>query len=263
MNAMSMETFLWTTLGAFLTLSIFSFLYKDNPFYKFAEHLVAGVSAGYFTIILFHNGLKPNLFDYLSDGSPYFLWLNSANPEYLIPALLGVLMWTRFSRKWSWVSRWPMAIYIGIGVGVSIPLAMRNSVNMQLLSTMRPINWGNFLGNGYLDATAGISQIIIFLGMLAALFYFFFSKEHVGVFNGIAKFGIGILMVGFGTTFGFTVMARISLFAQRIQSMGDWSKTAWADSTYLIFWFLVCGLFVVIGLFELFSFLKKKGQPVT
>jgi len=34
-----------TWVAAFLTLSIFSFLYKDNPFYKFAEHLMVGVSA--------------------------------------------------------------------------------------------------------------------------------------------------------------------------------------------------------------------------
>ena len=33
--------------AALLTLFIFSFLYKDNPFYKFAEHLFVGVSAGY------------------------------------------------------------------------------------------------------------------------------------------------------------------------------------------------------------------------
>ena len=46
MEAMSFGTFIWTTLGAFLTLCIFSFLYRDNVFYKIAEHLVVGVSAG-------------------------------------------------------------------------------------------------------------------------------------------------------------------------------------------------------------------------
>ena len=32
-----------------LTIAIFSFLWKDNPIYKFAEHLVVGVSAGYWS----------------------------------------------------------------------------------------------------------------------------------------------------------------------------------------------------------------------
>ena len=68
MELMEFDTFLWTTLGAFLTLCTFSFLYKDNPFYKFAEHAVVGVSAGYFAIILWHTGLQPKLFNQLRDG---------------------------------------------------------------------------------------------------------------------------------------------------------------------------------------------------
>jgi hypothetical protein len=237
-------------------------LYRDNPFYKFAEHLVAGTAAGYFVIILWHNGLKPNLFDYLSDGHFYLLWLDSAHPHYLIPALLGALMWTRFSRKWSWVSRWPMAIYIGIGVGIAIPLGMRNYVNMQLLASMREISWDNFLGNGYLDATAGFSQLLIFVGMLAALFYFFFSKEHKGIFSGVAKFGIGILMIGFGATFGFTVMARISLFIQRIQSVGDWSELSINQGgIFFIIWIFICLLIVALGIYEVISFIRRKNQP--
>ena len=35
-------------IAALLTLCVFSFLYKDNPLYKFAEHLFVGVSAGYY-----------------------------------------------------------------------------------------------------------------------------------------------------------------------------------------------------------------------
>ena len=32
-------------VAALVTLAIFSFLYKDNPVYKFAEHLYVGVAA--------------------------------------------------------------------------------------------------------------------------------------------------------------------------------------------------------------------------
>ena len=260
MQAMSFGTFLWTTLGAFLTLCTFSFLYKDNPLYKFAEHLVVGVSTGYFAIILWHNGLQPNLFDFLKDGNFYLLWLNANKWWYIVPAILGLMMWTRFSSKWSWVSRWPIAIYIGIAVGVEIPLIMRNSVNMQLYSTMRVFNWGNFLGSGYLDPAGGISQIIIFIGMIAGLFYFFFSKEHVGLFKGVAKFGISILMIGFGASFGYTVMARISLFIQRIQSIGDWTSTSFKDGAFMAIWLIICGIFLILGILEFVKFLGKRRQ---
>ena len=116
---MDFTTFFWTTFATFLTMATFTFLYKDNPFYKIAEHIITGVAAGYFAILLWHNGLIPKLvFERLDDGDWYLLWLNSSKPWYLIPAFLGCLMWTRFSQKWQWVSRWPMALVL---ISLAIP----------------------------------------------------------------------------------------------------------------------------------------------
>jgi len=228
---MDFSTFLWTTFGAFLTLATFSFLYKDNPFYRFAEHLVVGVSAGYFAIILWHNNLVSNLFQRLADGDWYFLWLNSSRPEYLIPGLLGALMFTRFSKNYSWVSRWPMALYIGISAGLAIPLELTNRVIRQFEAMMIPIHWDPFFGATYLDPTAGYSEIIATVGTIAALIYFFFSKPHTGAFGGVARLGIWVLMIGFGASFGYTVMARISLLINRIQFLDkNWIQNAF-DST--------------------------------
>ncbi|MBT5714752.1 hypothetical protein HOI71_27140, partial [Candidatus Poribacteria bacterium] len=43
----SQEIGIW--IAAALTLCLYSFLYRDNPFYKFAEHLFVGVAQGYIT----------------------------------------------------------------------------------------------------------------------------------------------------------------------------------------------------------------------
>lgn len=230
---MDFATFLWTTFAVFVTLAIFSFLYKDNPFYKFAEHLVVGVSAGYFVVILWFNGLVPNLFKKLGDGDWYYLWLNASEFWYIVPGILGVMMWTRFSKTYGWISRWPMALYIGIATGLAIPLEMSNRVNKQLAATMVDIRWSEFFmrEGSVLDIGTGLSQVIIFVGALSALIYFFFSKEHKGLLGSVATFGIWILMIGFGASFGFTVMARVSLFIQRIQFVDqDWIQTAF-DTT--------------------------------
>ncbi len=262
---MDFGTFLWTTLGAFLTLATFSFLYKDNPFYKLAEHLVVGVSAGYFVIILWHNALVPLLFQRLSDGDWYLLWFNSSTPWYWIPAILGAMMWTRFSRNYAWVSRWPLALYIGIATGLAVPLEMANRVNKQLYASMANIDLGNFWGQGFLDATAGYSQVIIFAGAIAGLFYFFFSKSHTGVFGGVAKFGIWILMIGFGASFGYTVMGRISLFINRVQDLGLWGEAAFNASNpnhsgwfLAVFWIMVMGVAAYIVV-ELVKFARAKA----
>ena len=265
---MEFITFIGMTFAVFVTLATFSFLYKDNPFYKFAEHLVVGTSAGYFVIILWHNALVPNLFQKLADGDPQYLWLNSQAPYYWIPAILGVLMWTRFSKNYSWVSRWPMALYIGIGAGMAVPLEMGARVNRQLYSMMeKGIDWTNFFGHGgfnLLDTQSGLAQMIIFFGSLSALIYFYFSKPHVGVLGKIANLGIWTLMVGFGASFGYTVMARISLFINRVQDVDAWGKAAF-DTTnenfhagfQVLFWLMTI---LVVGYVvrEIMTFLREK-----
>ncbi len=54
------EAFLITLNGLF-TLAILSFLFRDNPIYKFAEHLFIGVAAGYYVGLEWHNVFIPNL----------------------------------------------------------------------------------------------------------------------------------------------------------------------------------------------------------
>jgi len=253
---MSWETFLWTTLSVALTLCTFSFLYRDNPFYKFSESLFVGVGAGYFTIILIYNGLVPTLIDRLWVGQPWWqIW--GGRWWYIIPALLGVLMWFRFSKKKSWISRYPIAFYIGIATGVAIPLEMQNRVNRQLADTLLAPNFSA----GF---TAGISDIIIIIGVICSLFYFFFSVAHKGTFGGIAKIGIFILMVGFGASFGYTVMGRISLFIDRVQSIRDWVKMG-SDGTggMMAIVTIVSLAVVLLIILEIMRHLRNKAAEPT
>ena len=55
---------LW--IAGFLTLCVFSFLLGDNPFYKFAEHIYVGVSAGYWMCVGYWGTIKPEIVDPLS-----------------------------------------------------------------------------------------------------------------------------------------------------------------------------------------------------
>jgi len=198
---------LWNGLALFLTLSIFSILYKDNPFYKIAEHLVVGISTGYFAIILYYNSFIPKVWVPVIHESKFY---------YLIPTFLGILMWTRFSRKWSWVSRYPIAAYMGIGMGVAIPVTMQALILVPLYATMQPMGF---------TSMALFNNLLVAAGVLCALVYFFFSKEHTGTFGGLAKVGIWTLMVGFGAGFGLTVMGRVSLLIERFTFIRDYLQS--------------------------------------
>ncbi len=73
------------------------------------------------------------------------------------------------------------------------------------------------------EAFNSIDRLIILVGVLAVLFYFFFSLEHKGTVGAISRVGIIFLMVAFGASFGYTVMARESLLIGRFQFLlGDW-----------------------------------------
>ncbi|OQX71768.1 MAG: hypothetical protein B6D62_01420 [Candidatus Cloacimonas sp. 4484_275] len=106
------------TVAAFLTLCIFSFLYKDNPFYKFAEALLVGVSMGYAIPLVFENVFIPYAY------RPIFL---SHNYIIIIPAFIGILYIFRFSKNLSWLSRYPIVFFMGI-VGMGVPMSMHSSV---------------------------------------------------------------------------------------------------------------------------------------
>jgi len=182
-----------TWVAAFLTLCIFSFLYKDNPFYKFAEYLFVGVSAGYAIPLTWEQAMIPYVY------RPIFL---QHRYVLIIPAMLGLLFIFIFNRKLNWLSRYPIAFTMG-SIGLSVPMSMNSYVLVQVRGTMVPIQ--------------DINTFLVFVGTVMILLYFFFSKAHTGGYGKIVRVGIWYMMLGFGASFGYTVMARISLLIGRIQ----------------------------------------------
>jgi hypothetical protein len=200
-------------VAALLTLIGYSFLYKDNPAYRFAESLFVGVSAGYGLAIAYRMYIVPDLWTPIVDEGQL---------SRLIPAGLGMLMLCRFHPKISWLSRWPMAFTIGLGAGMTIPATLQARVLEQAKPTMvSPIvmSEGTVLAN----VMTSLSHCVLILGVLAVLAYFFFSKEHKGNYGRFCKLGIYFLMFSFGASFGYTVMARVSLFIGRVTFLlRDW-----------------------------------------
>ena len=206
-----METLgIW--IAAFLTLCILSFLYKDNPFYKFAEHLFVGVSAAYWAVYYYYNILLPNLIQ------PLF---GQGQLLFIIPLMLGIMMLMRLFPKVGWVSRWPLAFIVGTYSGYNLITYLQSNAVEQVRATLVPFvqieSWKNlFTGPGVITFLNAIAVPVVIVGVITGVIYFFFSKAHKGVFGGLARIGVWFLMIAFGASFGYTVMARISLLIGRM-----------------------------------------------
>jgi hypothetical protein len=211
-------------IGGLLTLMILSFLYRDNPFYKFAEHLFVGVSAAYWMVVGFWTTLIPNLIARLwpSHMGGVLPSATTNKPElmYVIPLIFGLLMLARLSPKASWLSRWAMAFVIGFAAGTNFTRYLQSDFVSQIHSSIEPIYSPGMSVMGTIGDI--FSNLVIFAGLLGALIYFYFSKEHKGAFGRVARFGIWVLMAAFGATFGYTVMARISLLTGRMDFLIKW-----------------------------------------
>jgi hypothetical protein len=199
-------------IAALLTICILSFLYKDNPVYKFAEHLFVGISAAYWAALSWHNILIPNLYQ------PLF---REGQILFIIPLLLGIMMILRLVPRVAWVSRWPLAFIVGTYSGYYFITYLQTNameqVRATLVSFIELAKWQVFFSQpGLITFLNAIAVPVMVVGVITGIIYFFFSREHKGVFGGLAKVGVWFLMIAFGASFGYTVMARISLLIGRM-----------------------------------------------
>ena len=237
------DTFLiagaWISAG--LTIFLFSFLYKDNPFFKVAEHLYLGAGMGWWFQVYLYGVLQPKV------------WIPLMNHDWMVivPALLGLSLITQFIPKISWVSRYGFTFLMGYGSGLAIPVGLSTDFISQIGGTIQP--FANLAG---MTAFAVFNSLLVAVGVICVLFYFFFSLEHKGVIKKASNFGIYFLMIYFGAAFGNTVMARFSLLYGRFDTLYSFSSAKYFYSTQLI----LLGMMVYFVIHALRSRSKKEEE---
>lgn len=220
---------LW--VAALLTLAIFSFLYRDNPAYRLAEAIIIGVSAAYWGVIGVWDSIVPKLFGALAHGwTTAHILPNLPAPTTQsqigmgIALALGILLLLRLVPAVGGISVWTMAFIVGITAGAKIISHVESDLLAQTVATMQPLVQpadGGFWTGATLWAS--LPSVLVVVGVLCCLTYFFFSVEHKGVVGSAARIGIMYLMITFGAAFGFTVMGRVALLSQRVEFLlDDW-----------------------------------------
>lgn len=202
---MSLSSNIWHWTAALCILGMWTFLYKENPAFRVAEHLFVGSSAGHAIGMAVGNIYR-------------YGWNPLVHQQQLllfVPVILGFMLYARFIPKFAWLSRWPVAFLVGVGTGQSIYTSLRTQVVNQSIGAMATLP----------GATTGatINAIIGLVGLLAVLCYFLFSIRRSGPLEGFSKLGRWIMMVTFGVSFGNVVSGRISvLLGELTKILGDW-----------------------------------------
>jgi hypothetical protein len=230
----------WVATG--LTLFIFTFLYEDNPFFKLAEHLYVGVSVGY-TIVKAYDTVLIRLI--------YEPMVKQGDWSLLIPLGIGALMLARYVPKAAWLSRIAFAFIVGVGSGLAIPRVISSFILKQIEDTVRPLvsivgGAPTFTFN-VLDPASNLNAIVLLVGVVSVLFYFFFSIEHTGPIRVAARTGIVFLMIAFGAAFGYTVMARMSLLIGRLTDLIEYAGPGYGRPTLWLAGVTI-GILVIWGL---------------
>ncbi len=213
----------WISLA--LTLMIFSFLYADNPVYKFAEHLFLGVSIGISCTEQYFGVIGPNLIDELLGG------------DYLkiVPLTLVVLFFLKLHKQLSYLARVSIAFLVAAYAGVKLTGEANANLMTQMADSMpnlAELYQAHGLWSWDADGGGVISGLIVVLGLAACLLHFYFSAPHKPAMQWVSRFGILMLMLSFGASFGYTVMGRISLCIGRVQEMLGLDRSA-AEVAYI------------------------------
>ena len=122
-------------IAAFVTLALYSFLYEDNPVYKFAEHLFVGVSAGYFIARSSRDVIHKKCLELLMTEPGY----GEARDWFLIvPLILGLMVLFKILPRQGWIARWPLSFMVGTGIGLQIISYLQSNCIAQVAATIKP-----------------------------------------------------------------------------------------------------------------------------
>jgi hypothetical protein len=186
-------------VGAVLTVAIYSYmLYKENPLYRLAEHIYLGIAFAITAVVAVQNTNRIAITPLLR-----------GQVVFIIPILLGLGMYTVFADEYRWISRYSIAMLVGVMIGVVTSGTLIPNIVNQVASTIAApdgssmMDWFNFLYVG--------------IGTICALSYFLFTREHKGILAPTARIGRLIVMIGLGVMFGNTVLFRMSMLSGRIE----------------------------------------------
>ncbi|HNB53300.1 MAG TPA: hypothetical protein PK530_15220 [Anaerolineales bacterium] len=211
-------------LGFLLTCMVLSYIFGDNPLFRFSVHLFIGVAAGFAGAVALRNVIYPNLvLPLLSVAGG-----DSSLPTLLslVPVGLSLLLLTKLFPQMGRAGNLSMAFLVGVGAAVAVGGAITGTLFPQTTSAMNQINL-NLIENATAPNTAFqdlISGIISISVTVLTLLYFHFTTrqnttERPAWLEAIAFGGQIFIALTFGVVFAGVYTAALTALIDRLNAL--------------------------------------------
>lgn len=191
-------------MGALCVFAVYSFLWKENRFFRAFQNLYVGLAAGYSLILAVRSVQRQALVPLTTKRD---VWS-------IIPMLLGIMLFARLSKRYAWIARYPLAFLMGLGSALSMK-AIESDFVRQIQASL--VSWKGATFGGTLN------NLILSFGTAFALLYFIFTFKPNPLVSYAGRLGRWVMMLCFGAAFGQSVQGRLSLLISQMQFMlKDW-----------------------------------------
>jgi hypothetical protein len=192
-----MDAEVWGLLaGSAISLGAYSVLIGDNPISKLTENIYMGILGGYIFATNW-DFIQKNAISKVVGGE--FI--------YILAILLSIMLLGRLKSEYLWISRYPVVVTVGVGLGLAMRTTVMADFLGQIQATLLPWNT--------------LENIVMVIGTCTAAAYFIFTAQTSGVYKYVNTAGRVFLLSAFGVAYGQTVSFRFELVIGRLVAMLD------------------------------------------
>jgi hypothetical protein len=183
-------------IAATLTLIALSQLFKYTRIYRIAEMSSIAAVVANTTVV-----------------AVITIITKSYTPQLIIPTILGLSYFSLFAGKYRWISRYPIAIMVGVGTGITLRAILQSQFIEQIIATIKvfttfePFNF--------------INALILAAGVISGLTMYTFTDKYSKELNAVRIIGRVFLFIAMGTLFATSVYGDYTLAYNRIKFILD------------------------------------------
>lgn len=211
---MAIPDLAWTVVSFILTLLVFSYIFGDNPVFRFSLALLVGCTTGYFAVILIQQFIGPQI----------LLTFQSGNFQLAaVPLILSILLLFRLIPRYSRLGNIPLGFLVGTSAAVIIGGAIFGTLIPQVNASIRQFSsWQS------LASPVGLIKFLegglILFGTVTSLLYFQFTLHRrdeatnttQGIFGWMRPAGKFFIVATLGAVFAGVFSASITALVSRL-----------------------------------------------